>query len=99
MFGTPPHVDYPLGRAADCATGVELLGQVFGTSRGTVAYSAVDVRAPATRRFPTFAAIASECAESRVWAGAHFRAANEEGRRLGAAIARRALESVPPLAR
>jgi hypothetical protein len=99
LFGTPPHPDYPSGHAADCATGAELLGRVFGTSRGTVAYTAVDLRTPATRRFPDFEAVAGECAESRIWAGAHFRAANEEGRRLGAVIARRALESVSPLAR
>jgi membrane-associated phospholipid phosphatase len=92
-----PH--YPSGHAADCATGAQLLGRVFGNSRGTVAYSAVDLRTPVTRRFPDFAAVASECAESRIWAGAHFRAANEEGRRIGAVIARRALESVPSLAR
>ena len=99
LFGTPPHPDYPSGHAADCATGAHLLEGVFGSSHGTVAYSAVDLWAPTTRRFLTFAAVAGECAESRVWAGAHFRAAHEEGRRLGAVVARRTLESVPPLAR
>jgi hypothetical protein len=99
FLGTPPHPDYPSGHAADCAAGARVLEGVFGTPRGTVAYSAIDLRTPTTRRFPDFAAIAGECAESRIWAGAHFRAANEEGQRIGAIIARRALESVPALAR
>jgi hypothetical protein len=99
LFGTPPHPDYPSGHAADCSAGARVLEGVYGASLGTVAYTANDLRTPTTRHFPTFAALSSECAESRVWAGAHFRAANEEGQRLGAMIARRALESVPPVAR
>jgi hypothetical protein len=99
LFGTPPHPDYPSGHAADCATGARVLEGVFGILRGAIAYTAVDLRTPAMRRFPDFAAVASECAESRIWAGAHFRAASEEGQRIGAVVARRALESVPLLAR
>ncbi|MBV8914910.1 MAG: vanadium-dependent haloperoxidase [Acetobacteraceae bacterium] len=49
------------------------------------------------RRFPSFAAAAEECSESRIWAGAHIRAADEESRRVGTAIARRAVGAVPPL--
>jgi hypothetical protein len=49
------------------------------------------------RRFPNFAAAAEECSESRLWAGAHIRAADEESRRLGAVIAHRALAAAPQL--
>jgi hypothetical protein len=49
------------------------------------------------RRYAGVAAVAEECARSRVWAGVHFPAANEEGRRLGALIAARAEAAVPPL--
>jgi hypothetical protein len=76
-----------------------VLEGVYGASLGVVAYTANDFRTPTTRHFPSFGALSSECAESRIWAGAHFRAANEEGQRLGAIIARRALDSVPPLPR
>jgi hypothetical protein len=48
------------------------------------------------RRFPSFAAAAEECSESRIWAGAHMRAADEESRRVATAIARRAIAAVPP---
>jgi hypothetical protein len=50
------------------------------------------------RHFPSFGAAAEECADSRVWAGAHFRFANDEGLRIGRAIAARALEAVPLVA-
>lgn len=49
------------------------------------------------RRYAGAAAVAQECAQSRVWAGVHFPAANEEGRRLGTLIAARAAAAVPPL--
>ncbi len=49
------------------------------------------------RRYAGAAAVAQECARSRVWAGVHFPAANEEGRRLGTLIAARAAAAVPPL--
>lgn len=99
LFGTPPHPDYPSGHATGCSAGARVLEGVYGASLDVVAYTAHDLRTPATRHFPTFASLASECAESRIWAGAHFRSANEEGQRLGAMIARRALESVPSLER
>ena len=51
------------------------------------------------RRFPSLEAAARECSMARIWAGAHFRSANEESHRLAAAIVARALAAVPPLAR
>ena len=50
-----------------------------------------------SRRYANGATVAQECARSRVWAGVHFPAANEEGRRLGTIIAARAAAAVPPL--
>ena len=47
---------------------------------------------PAVRAFPSLAAMAEQCSNSRIWSGAHIRAANEESRRLGRLIAGRALE-------
>ena len=51
------------------------------------------------RRYPSLAAAAEECGRSRVWAGVHFPAAVDEGRRLGGgtATAARAAVAVPPL--
>jgi hypothetical protein len=43
------------------------------------------------RRFPHLAAVAENCANSRIWAGAHFRAAEVESKRLAEIIVKRAL--------
>jgi hypothetical protein len=47
--------------------------------------------------FPSLAAAAEDCSNSRVWAGAHFRAADEEARRLSVIIVARAIATVPKL--
>jgi PAP2 superfamily len=98
LIPTPPHPDYPSGHSADCSTGARVLEGVFGVDAGPLDYPAVGARPPASRRFATFAAAAQECGESRIWAGAHFRFASEEGLRIGGVVAAKALKSVPPLA-
>ena len=98
LIPTPPHPDYPSGHSADCSTGARVLEGVFGADDRPFAYPAVGAQPPASRRFATFADAANECAESRIWAGAHFRFASEEGLRIGTVVAAKALKSVPPLA-
>jgi hypothetical protein len=49
-------------------------------------------------RFPSLAAAAANCASSRVWAGAHFWAAEVESKRLATIIVRRALGATPEAA-
>ncbi|MEO8248415.1 MAG: vanadium-dependent haloperoxidase [Burkholderiales bacterium] len=51
------------------------------------------------RRFPSLEAAATDCAESRLFAGAHFRFSDVEAKRVGDQIAARAAESVPRLDR
>jgi hypothetical protein len=46
-------------------------------------------------RFPSLATIATNCASSRVWAGAHFSAAEIESKRLATIIVDRALSATP----
>jgi hypothetical protein len=45
--------------------------------------------------FPTLAAAADNCADSRIWAGAHFMAAKVESQRLASLIVQHALAAVP----
>lgn len=52
---------------------------------------------PVERKFPSLAAAAEECLLSRIWAGAHFRAADDEAKRLAGLIVARALTAVPTL--
>jgi hypothetical protein len=48
-------------------------------------------------RFSSLADAASNCASSRIWAGAHFRGAEVESQRLADIIVRRALSAAPPV--
>jgi hypothetical protein len=50
------------------------------------------------RRFPSLAAAAENCASSRIWAGAHFAAAEVESKRLASIIVVRALSATPAVA-
>ena len=50
---------------------------------------------PARREFAGLAEMARDCIDSRIWAGAHFRSANEESERLARLISDRALAAVP----
>ena len=50
---------------------------------------------PARREFAGLAEMARECSDSRIWAGAHFRTANEESERVAGRISARALAAVP----
>ena len=54
---------------------------------------------PTPRQFASVTAAAQECADSRIWAGAHFPSANEESRRIAGVIVARAVASVPLLSR
>ena len=49
------------------------------------------------KHYPSLETAADECAASRIWAGAHFRSANEESHRLAAAIIARAQAALPKL--
>ena len=68
--------------------------ELAATGMGQHAQAGTLTEAP--RRFATLAAAAQECADSRIWAGAHFRSANDEGRRLAGLIVAGALAAVPP---
>jgi hypothetical protein len=95
---TPPHPEHPSGHSADCAGAAGVLSGAFGPGPGGITHVATDAAPRAARRFPSPAAAAEGCAMSRLWAGAHFRAAAQEGTRLGGAIAARALAAAQPLA-
>jgi len=97
LLPTPPHPDYPSGHATDCAAGAALLQALSGPASFPVNYPTIDTSPIAARRFPSLAALAEECMLSRIWAGAHFRAAGEEGKRLGEEIAARALAALAPV--
>lgn len=87
------------GRLASPVTYVAQTGapQAEKAAIGMGQHQQVGQTMPTDRRFPSLAAAAQECANSRIWAGAHFRSANNEANRIADGIVGRALASVPPL--
>ena len=76
---------------------VDRPAEVWSSDMGTPP-APVELR-PTPRDFPSVTAAAQECADSRIWAGAHFPSANEESRRIAGIIVARALSQVPPIGR
>ena len=89
LVETPPHPDHPSGHATDCGAGARVLELLFPPPSEPVRYVAIDVDGTPAREFANFAAIAEECASSRLWAGVHFGTANQAGSTLGRAVADR----------
>ncbi|WP_376098558.1 vanadium-dependent haloperoxidase [Roseomonas sp. CCTCC AB2023176] len=97
FLATPPHPEHPSGHASDCSAGATAIVGVFGRDLGPIEYVGVGAPGNRWRRFGRVSQTATECASSRLWAGAHFPTANNEGLRLGAEVARRALATMQPL--
>jgi hypothetical protein len=81
----------PLGPRRDATPQVS-----YGMGQHAQAASARPPGGPALR-FPSLADAATNCSDSRIWAGAHFAAAELESKRLAAIIVARALTATPLL--
>ncbi|HVQ16211.1 MAG TPA: vanadium-dependent haloperoxidase, partial [Vicinamibacterales bacterium] len=85
---TPPFPEYTSAHAAACGASFRVLEQAFGPH---VSFTMETTTAPAdmpTRTFASFQAAASECADSRVRLGFHFRYSTDAGLALGRQVAR-----------
>jgi hypothetical protein len=85
---TPPHPEYVSAHATGCAASLEILKRTFGDN---VRFKMETITAPPgmpTRTFESFSGAASECADSRVRLGYHFRYATDAGLVLGRRVAR-----------
>ncbi len=93
LFPTPPHPEYPSGHG--CVTSA--LAQVFTEFLGT-RHIAVDIQTTAvgvtqtTRHFATAEDLRAEIIDVRVWSGIHFRDSDEAGAKMGAKLAKWALQ-------
>jgi hypothetical protein len=85
---TPPFPEYASAHATACAASFGVLERLIGHE---VPFTMATTTAPPgmpTRTFASFRAAASECADSRVRLGFHFRYATDAGLELGERIAR-----------
>jgi hypothetical protein len=83
---THPSTEYPSGHACFTSATVTALRKFFG--RDDLSFSAYSADSGTTRHYDSLSEAMAELVEARIWAGLHFRTASEDGRTLGAAVAR-----------
>jgi hypothetical protein len=98
LLVTPEHPEYPSAHSVLSGAASAVLRCALGDDRTPFRLTSHGAFAGITRHYPGFEAAAKEIADSRVYAGAHFRTANTEGlaegRRIGTFVCR---DLLPPL--
>jgi hypothetical protein len=88
LVATPPHPEYPSGHAANSGAMAFVLAWAFGDRPGFVIEATSSTQPGFVRRWHTFSEGVDEVIDARVYAGSHFRAADEAGADLGRQVAR-----------
>src|SRR5262245_55799692 len=89
-LNTPPLPDYPSTHSVAGGAAAAVLARFFGSDRISFTMVSGAPFAGITRSFTSFSEAARENADSRVYAGIHFRSACQDGVKLGESIGRRA---------
>jgi hypothetical protein len=82
---TPPFPDHPSGHCAVFSAIAHTLRGFFATD--TIAFSLASNKSHTIRSFDRFSQATKEVIDARVWAGIHFRTADEQGAVLGKKVA------------
>ena len=90
FLNTPPLPDYPSTHSVAGGAAAAVLARFFGTDQVAFTMTSGPPFAGITRSFAGFAQAAQENADSRVYAGVHFRSACQDGILQGRQIGRRA---------
>ena len=90
FLNTPPIPDYPSTHSVSGAAAAAVLARFFGTDQVAFSMTSGEPFAGITRSFKSFSQASQENADSRVYAGIHFRSACRDGIVLGEQIGRRA---------
>jgi hypothetical protein len=85
---TPASPDYPSTHSILGAAAAEVLARFFGTDRIRFTFTSGAPFAGFTRSYTSFSDAAQENADSRVYAGIHFRSATTDGLRMGRRMGR-----------
>ena len=83
---TPNHPEYPSAHACHTTAIAEALESFFGRDR--LRFSVDSLVTGETRDYARLREVVTEVNNARVWAGFHFRSAQEDGSRLGRKVAR-----------
>jgi hypothetical protein len=86
LIETPPFPDHPSGLACVSSSIVRTLRDFFATDRAQ--FSGFSAVSGTTRSYSRFSEAIEEGIDARVYAGVHFRTADEQGARIGNRVAR-----------
>jgi PAP2 superfamily len=90
LQNTPSVSDYPSTQSLFSGSTAAVLASVFGTDKVAFALTSGPPFANIKRSYTSFSQAAKESADSRVYAGIHFRSACDDGLMLGQKIGQRA---------
>jgi hypothetical protein len=90
FLNTPALPDYPSTHSVAGGAASAVLARFFGSDKVAFTMTSGPPFAGITRSFSSFSQAAQENADSRVYAGIHFRSACQDGIKLGEQIGRRA---------
>jgi hypothetical protein len=82
---TPPFPDHPSGHCTAVSAIVHTLQNFFATDK--LAFGVMSNKSHTTRTFDRFSDANKEVIDARVWAGIHFRTADQQGAVLGKKVA------------
>jgi hypothetical protein len=86
LLVTPPFPDYTSGHTCSFSALTVTWQRFFG--RDDIPMSAYSADSGTTRSFTSFSSALAEVVEARIWGGVHYRAADEQGVRIGTSTAR-----------
>ena len=88
LLATPAHPDYTSGHACQTGAATNVIRMLFGAN---VDYRVDSSVTQTTHRFTRWDGALREVNDARVWSGIHTRTADEQGGRIGVAVARQAV--------
>lgn len=94
LLATPPFPDYPAGHTTYAGAAERVLAAIFGPEPGDLLLTS-STAPGVTHRFRSFAEVAEEVSNARVWGGVHWRTSCTAGLTLGRSIADLALARAP----
>lgn len=94
LLGTPPHPDYPSGHNIYSGAMAEVLRRLISSDQLSFGTALVLPTGPLPRSWNSLSEAERDVMGARIWAGIHFRTADEHGIELGHAIAENAVSSV-----
>jgi hypothetical protein len=94
LLGTPPHPDYPSGHNIYSGTMAEVIRRLVDSDQVSFGTALVLPTGVLPRNWASLSDAEKDVMGARIWAGIHFRTADEHGIELGHAIAENAVSSV-----